>query len=88
VNDLLTPLAVVGIVIFVVAVAAVAAFYVRGAIRVVRLLRSGRLRVRATWGTTPVESAPWGELDDERTAPAECAKPTSETPSGWGFDRR
>jgi hypothetical protein len=87
-NDLLTPLAFLGIVVFAIAVVLVAVLYVRQAVGVVRLLRTGRMNVRLTWGSKPLESpAPWLE-PEEAAAPSESIEPRSDAPGGWGFDRR
>ena len=80
-NDLLTPLAVVGIAAFAVAVVLIAVLYVREAFDVVRLLRSGRVSVRFTSGGEPLER------EEERAAPVEGAEPSGDAPRGWGFDR-
>jgi hypothetical protein len=81
VNDLLTPLAVVGIAAFAVAVVLIAVLYVREAFDVVRLLRSGRVSVRFTSGSEPLEP------EEEPATPAESAEPSRDASRGWGFDR-
>src|SRR5207249_2610230 len=64
-NDLLTPLAIVGIVLFGVAVVLVAIYLARQALGVARLLRSGRVEVDLTWGAEPLEAPlPAAERDE------------------------
>jgi hypothetical protein len=79
VNDLLTPLAIVGIVLFAVAVMFVAVYFVQQARDVVRLVRSGSVKVDVKWA------------DDDVVEPAceleQPAAPPGDTPGGWGFDR-
>jgi len=89
VNDLLTPLAVLGLILFVVLVVLIAILFLQEASGVARLLRSGRMNVRLTWGSKPLDSpAPWLEPDEEPPAPDTSAESPSDAPSGWGFDRR
>jgi hypothetical protein len=81
VNDLLTPLAIVGIAAFAVAVFLIAVLSAREAFGVVRLLRSGRVSVRFTSGGEPLEP------EEEPAAPVESAEPSRDASRGWGFDR-
>ena len=80
-NDLLTPLAIVGIAAFALAVVLIAVLYLREAFGFVRLLRSGRITVRFTSGSEPLEP------DEELAAPAASAQPSGDASRGWGFDR-
>jgi hypothetical protein len=77
-NDLLTPLAIVGIVLFGVALVFVAVYFVQQARDVVRLVKSGQVKVEVKWADDVVE--PPAELE-------EPPKPRGDTPAGWGFDR-
>ena len=78
-NGLLTPLAILGIVLFCVAVLLVAVYLVQQAIGVVRLIRSARVELTVARATKPID--PPDELE-------EPADPQGDTPGGWGFDRR
>jgi hypothetical protein len=82
VNDLLTPLAIVGIVFFGVALVFVAVYFVQQARDVVRLVKSGQVKVDVKWSNEPIE--PFPELEEPEPDPA---KPARDTPAGWGFDR-
>lgn len=88
-NDLLTPLAVLGLILFGVLVALIGILFLQQALGVARLLRSGRTSVRFTWGSKPLDSpAPWLEPSEEAPAPDESAESGSKAPGGWGFDHR
>jgi hypothetical protein len=88
VNDLLTPLAVVGIIAFVIAVVLIAVLYLREAVSVVRLFRNGRISVRLTRGSTIPNSPTRRPEPGEPAALAEQLDPPSDASSGWGFDPR
>jgi hypothetical protein len=86
-NDLLTPLAILGIVVFGVLVALVAILFLQQAVGVARVLRGSRTSVRFAWRTKPCSSPPpWLEPEGEPSAPDEKAEPSGDVPSGWGFD--
>ena len=79
-NGLLTPLAILGIVLFCVAVLLVAIYLVQQAIGVVRLIRSARVELTVARASKPID--PPDELEE-----AKPAEPQADTPGGWGFDR-
>jgi hypothetical protein len=90
VNDLLAPLAVVGIAAFAIAVVLIGVFYARQVFRVVQLIRSGRISVRVPSGGERLETSgaePLGPPKDEPTAPATSIERPTDTRNGWGFDR-
>jgi hypothetical protein len=80
-NDLLTPLAILGIVVFGVLVLLVAALLVQQALRVRRLLRSGNVKVTVSWGRASAETSKL-EPGEQAGAPLDG----DETKKGWGFD--
>ena len=87
--NVLTPLAVLGVILFGVLIVLIAILFFQQAAGAARLLRSSRMNVRLTWSRKPLDSpAPW--LDPDEDPPALNQGPTAEsdTPSGWGFDNR
>jgi hypothetical protein len=89
VNDLLTPLAVLGLILFGVLIVLIAILFFQQAAGAARLLRSSRMNVRLTWSRKPLDSpAPWLDPDENPPALGQGLKAESDTPSGWGFDNR
>jgi hypothetical protein len=88
-NDLLTPLAVLGLVFFGVLIVLIAILFFQQAAGAARLLRSSRMNVRLTWSRKPLDSpAPWLDPDEDPPALGQGPRAESDTPSGWGFDNR
>jgi hypothetical protein len=73
-NDLLSWLAVVGIMMFIAAFVLVAIYFAQEALTILRLFRAGRVKVRVTRRSAPLE------LTTESEEPADAAR-------GWGVDR-
>jgi hypothetical protein len=86
VNGPLTPLAVLGLILFAVLVVLLSILFFKEARGVWRLLRGGRVKVRLTGASTTLQAqTPSFEPDKE---PQVLGGSQHETPSGWGFDRR
>ena len=83
-NDLLTPLAVVGIMLFVAVVVLVGIYFAQQALTVFRLFRGGHVKVQVNWGSAPLEP-PEPALPSPE--PDESPEGTGDAPRGWGFDR-
>jgi hypothetical protein len=89
VNDLLTPLAVLGLILFGVLIVLIAILFFQQAAGAARLIRSSRMNVRLTWSRKPLDSpAPWLDPDEDSPALGQGPKAESDTSSGWGFDNR
>ena len=80
-NDILTPLAVVGIMMFVAALVLVGIYFAQEVLTIFRLFRAGHVKVRATWDSPLEPQLPQpAEIEDRPDEP-------DDTPRGWGFDR-
>ena len=86
-NDLLTPLAVLGLIFFGLLIVLIAILFFQQASGAARLLRSSRMNVRFTWGSKPLDS-PAPRLDPDGEPAALDPTAESDTPSGWGFESR
>ena len=79
-NDLLTPLAIVGIVVFAIVLVLLAILLVRQALGLVRLVRSARITIRV------VSSEPAELPDLEPLEPPADRRHRDDVRKGWGFD--
>jgi len=80
-NDLLTPLAVVGILLFVAMLVLVAISVAQEALAFFRLVCAGHVKVQATWRSAPLEPQPLPPTESDEPADA------GDAPRGWGFER-
>lgn len=88
-NSLLTPLAVLGLILFGVLITLIAILFFQQAAGAAGLLRSNRMNVRLTWNTKRLDSsAPSLDPDEDPAALDRGHRAESDIPSGWGFDDR
>ena len=85
-NDVLTPLAILGLAVFGVLVLLLVVLFVQQALGVTRLLRSGRVQIRFT-RESPLEDAT--RLEPSPAPPRDAPEPAPDparAKKGWGFD--
>jgi hypothetical protein len=90
-TDFLTPLAILGIVVFGIAVVLLVFLFVREGFELARLVRRRRVSVQLAWGEKPVASTPPWLEPDESTFHEAPERPTrqgdgADVKTGWGFD--
>jgi len=89
VTDLLTPLAILGLVLFGVLIVLIALLFLQQALGMARLFKGGRVKVRFMWGDRPIGSSPpWlqPEADPDPPALEPPVDPEADVKRGWGFD--